>query len=121
MIVQKVTVQNKFGLHARPSVILTNTCEKYKSDIRIKKGKLEVSGKSIMGVIMLAAPYNSELVFIVDGIDEKSAMLEIMNLFEGRFGEDWNNIQQNVEKEVYKIEKLDLWEKIKICIKSIGK
>jgi len=85
---QEITVENKLGLHARPSAILVKAATKYRSDFFIEKDGMRVNGKSIMGVMMLAAEFNSKLVLIADGVDEAYLLDEIMKLFQSHFDED---------------------------------
>jgi len=88
MIQRKVTIKNSLGLHARPAVTLVQTASKFRSDIKIAKDDLEIDGKSILGVLMLAAEKGSEMLLKVDGDDEKEALEELIKLFESGFGED---------------------------------
>lgn len=88
MIRKKITVENKLGLHARPCAVLVKTANKFRSDLRIQKEDMIINGKSIMGVMMLAAEYLSELELIADGVDDEYLIVEITNLFESKFGED---------------------------------
>jgi phosphocarrier protein len=88
MMKKKITVNNQLGLHARPCAMLVKTATKYRSDLLIKKDNIEVNGKSIMGVMMLAAEYMSELEVIANGVDEEYMLAEISELFESKFGED---------------------------------
>ncbi len=81
-------IQNKLGLHARPATVLVKTAIKYRSDFRIKKDDMEINGKSIMGVMMLAAEFGSEIELITDGIDEEFLMRELIEHFENKFDEE---------------------------------
>lgn len=87
MIRKTVTVRNKLGLHARPSALLVRAATKYRSDFHIEKDGTTVNGKSIMGVMMLAAEYGSTLDLIADGVDEEYLINEISELIENEFGE----------------------------------
>lgn len=87
MIRKTVTVKNKLGLHARPSALLVRAATKYRSDFHIEKDGTTVNGKSIMGVMMLAAEYGSTLDLIADGVDEEYLINEISELIENEFGE----------------------------------
>ena len=78
---------NKNGLHARPAAEIVKAASKFKSDITIARDDLEVNGKSIMGVMMLAAEYGSELLLRADGADEEDAVTAIAKLIESKFGE----------------------------------
>ncbi len=81
-------VENELGLHARPCSILVQISNKFRSDIRIIRDDFEVNGKSIMGVMTLAAEQGTELIVRATGVDEEYAIREICNLFETKFGED---------------------------------
>lgn len=88
MIEQEVVVQNKLGLHARPAAQLVKTAAQFKSDIFIRKNSQVVNGKSIMGVMMLAAGKGMKLTLVADGEDEKEAILALKDLFDRKFDEE---------------------------------
>ena len=88
MIKKKVTIQNSSGLHARPSAALVKLAGKFKSDFYIHMYGYRVNGKSILGVMTLAAEKGAELVFEVNGSDETDAMRSILELVENKFGMD---------------------------------
>ena len=85
---QEITVENKLGLHARPCALLVKAATKYRSDFFIEKDGMKVNGKSIMGVMMLAAEFHSKLVLIADGVDEAYLLDEITKMFTSHFDED---------------------------------
>ena len=87
MLERTVTIQNRNGLHARPAAEIVKTAAKFKSEITLIRDDLEVNGKSIMGVMMLAAEYGSQLVLRVDGPDEQAAIEALATLIESKFGE----------------------------------
>ena len=87
MLERTVTIQNRNGLHARPAAEIVKTAAKFKSDITLIRDDLEVNGKSIMGVMMLAAEYGSQLVIRVEGPDEEAALAALATLIESKFGE----------------------------------
>ncbi len=87
MLEKKVRVQNKLGLHARPAALLVKTANKFKADVFLTRESQVVNGKSIMGVMMLAANYGSEITLSVKGEDEENALAELTKLFDGKFGE----------------------------------
>jgi phosphocarrier protein HPr len=87
MIERTVTIANKNGLHARPAAEIVKMAAKFKSDILLVREELEVNGKSIMGVMMLAAEFGSSLLLRADGPDEKEALGAIAQLIESKFGE----------------------------------
>jgi len=82
-----VTVTNSLGLHARPSALLVRAATKFRSDFFIQKDGMKVNGKSIMGVMMLAAECGSKLDLIADGIDEDYLLEELGELIKSGFGE----------------------------------
>jgi phosphocarrier protein HPr len=85
---RKVRIRNRQGLHARPAAELVKTANRFNSDVWVRKDQLEVSGKSIMGVMMLAAEFGSELVLRAHGADAEAALDALAQLIDGRFGED---------------------------------
>ena len=87
MIKRTAKVTNKLGLHARPAALLVTTATKFESQFFISKDSIRVNGKSIMGVMMLAAEMGTELILEVDGPDEIEAMAEILKILESGFGE----------------------------------
>jgi phosphocarrier protein len=84
----EVEIVNKLGLHARPSAKLTQLATRYRSDIWISKGPRKVNGKSIMGVMMLAAARGTKLVIQADGPDEEEAAAAVAALIAEGFGEE---------------------------------
>ena len=88
MLEEVITIQNGLGLHARPAAKLVRETAKYESEVVLIKDGLEVNGKSIMGVMMLAAERGSTLTVRVQGPDEDQAMTDILDLFQTRFGEE---------------------------------
>jgi phosphocarrier protein len=88
MVNKIVKIQNKLGLHARPCSLLVKTASKFRSDFHIKKDDMIINGKSIMGVMMLAAEYDSEIELVFDGVDEEDALETIDNLIKSGFSEE---------------------------------
>lgn len=86
MIKKNITILNSSGLHARPSAALVKLASKFKSEFFIHMYGYRVNGKSILGVMTLAAEEGAELVFEVEGIDEKEAMEAICELVGNKFG-----------------------------------
>jgi len=84
----KVSIKNKLGLHARPAALLVKTAAKFKSDIFISRDSQVVNGKSIMGVMMLAAENGAQLVISANGDDEEQAVSALTDLFDGKFNEE---------------------------------
>ncbi len=88
MITKEFTVNNKLGLHARPAAMFVKTASKFKAKIEVKKEDMVVDGKSIMGLMMLAAESGSILMLTANGDDENEAMDSIARLFEVNFNEE---------------------------------
>ena len=84
----EVKIVNKFGLHARPAAEFVKLAARFRSQIFASKEDTEVNGKSIMGVMMLAAECGSELRIRAQGEDAEEAMNELVALVERGFGED---------------------------------
>jgi phosphocarrier protein len=87
MAERSVQVLNKNGLHARPAAEIVKAAARFKSDITIVRDDLEVNGKSIMGVMMLAAECGSTLTLRASGPDEDAALGAIADLIAAKFGE----------------------------------
>lgn len=87
MLQQTTTIVNKLGLHARAAAKFVTQASKFDSEINVKRNNQDVNGKSIMGIMMLAAAKGSEIELIIDGTDEKQAMLSLLELIANRFGE----------------------------------
>jgi phosphocarrier protein len=83
-----VQIVNKYGLHARPAAEFVKVANRFKADIRVQKEETVVNGKSIMGVMMLAAEYGSEITIRAVGEDAEAALTELTALVENRFGEE---------------------------------
>ncbi len=88
MISRNVTIINRLGLHARAATRLVNCASEFDSEILVKKGPRSVNGKSIMGVLTLAASTGTELIIEADGNDEQLAVTALIQLIKDRFGED---------------------------------
>lgn len=85
---RKVLIVNMLGLHARAAARLVTLASKFEAEVRVRKDGREVSGKSIMGVMMLAAAKGSELVLVAEGSDAEQALDELEVLIAERFGEE---------------------------------
>lgn len=84
-----VQIKNKAGLHARPSSLFVQVATKYDSEIKVRYEDEEINGKSIMGLMLLAAEEGRSLELEVDGPDEDEMLEELVNLIEvEKFGED---------------------------------
>ncbi len=80
-------IVNKLGLHARPSALLVTTAAKFKSEVYFTKNGLRVNGKSIMGVMMLAAEQGAEIIVEADGVDEEAAVKALIEIITTGFSE----------------------------------
>ncbi|HEY4612598.1 MAG TPA: HPr family phosphocarrier protein [Bacteroidota bacterium] len=87
MIEREVTIKNRAGLHTRPAAALVKLAAKFKSDFFIDKDGFEINGKSIIGVMTLAAEQGSKLKLRFSGDDEAEAATALVELFEQGFGE----------------------------------
>ncbi len=87
MMERTVEIVNKNGLHARPAAEIVKLSSKFKSEITIVRDDLEVNGKSIMGVMMLAAECGSNIVLRANGDDAEAAIQAIADLVAAKFGE----------------------------------
>ena len=85
MIVDKVIVNNKAGLHAKPASLFVQKANNSKSEIYIKKDATRVNAKSIMGVMILAVQKGDEIQIEANGDDEKKAVEQLKQLIEDRF------------------------------------
>jgi len=88
MISKELTIINKLGLHARAAAKFVSLASSFHSEVHVAKDGKSVNGKSIMGVMMLAASQNTKIMVNVEGKDEKLAMEKIQDLIADRFGED---------------------------------
>lgn len=87
MIEKKVKIINKAGLHTRPAATVVKMAAKYKCDFFISRDGMNINGKSIIGVMTLAAEEGSELILSFNGEDEVQAAKEIIDYFERGFDE----------------------------------
>ncbi len=85
---QEFTICNKLGMHARPAAQFVKRASKYTSSIWVEKDDEQVNGKSIMGLMMLAAGQGSKLQICCDGSDADRALHELEELIKSRFSED---------------------------------
>lgn len=88
MVEKLITVKNRAGIHARPAAIIAQTANKFECDIILARDDITVNAKSIMGVITMAAGYNTVLTLRTEGSDEVEAANVIEGLFESKFEED---------------------------------
>ena len=88
VINKTVTIINKLGLHARAAARFVTLASSFSSDIKVARNRQEVNGKSIMGIMMLAASKGSEITLIAEGNDEEQVIEQLSALIEQRFGEE---------------------------------
>lgn len=87
MLKQEIEIINKLGLHARASSKFTQTASQFQSEVWVTKSGNRVNGKSIMGLMMLAAAKGSVIEIETDGVDETAAMTALTDLINDYFGE----------------------------------
>ena len=88
MIEKTLIVKNRAGVHARPAALIAQTANKFRCELTLVLGNTEVNAKSIMGVITMAAGYNTSITLKADGSDEEEAVQAIEALFESKFAEE---------------------------------
>ena len=82
-----LTVNHKSGLHARPAATFVQTCNRYKSNIRVKHGDKDVNAKSILSVLTLGANQGAVITINAEGEDAEQALSDLTKLIDGNFGE----------------------------------
>ena len=82
----QLLIRNQLGLHARACALFVKTASRFKSDVLVSRDDLEVNGKSIMGVMMLAAEEGSTITVRASGVDEREALEALRQLVDGKFG-----------------------------------
>jgi phosphocarrier protein HPr len=85
MVERQALVKNKLGIHARPSALIVQAAAKFDAEITLVKDGLEINGKSIMGVMMLAAETGSSILVRTEGTDEQVAADQMANVIESKF------------------------------------
>jgi phosphocarrier protein len=88
MVETNIVIQNRLGLHARACSVFVKEAAKYASHITLARDGLEVNGKSILGVMMLAAERGAELQLKADGSDEQQAITALVKVVNDKFGEE---------------------------------
>ncbi len=88
MVEQQVVIQNRLGLHARACSVFVKEAAKYAAHITLARDGLEVNGKSILGVMMLAAERGAELTLRAEGGDEEQALAALAKVVNDKFGEE---------------------------------
>jgi phosphocarrier protein len=85
---KEVTILNKLGLHARPAAMFVRVANRHRAEIWIEKDGEQVNGKSIMGLMMLAAGQGSRILISAEGADAQNALSELELLVQRRFDEE---------------------------------
>ena len=88
MMSREVTVRNQLGMHARAAARFVHTASAFESRVRVGRGHRVMDGKSIMGVLLLAAACGSSITISVEGPDEERALAALLQLVESGFGEE---------------------------------
>src|SRR5947207_2681081 len=88
VIEKEVTIVNRLGMHARPAAMFVRVASKYRAEVWVEKEGEKINGKSIMGLMMLAAGQGSKLKICCDGPDADKALAEIEELIAAKFNED---------------------------------
>lgn len=88
MTTKTVTIRNRAGIHARPAALIAQTANRFASEILIEREDTRINAKSIMGIITMAASYNTMLTICAEGSDEREAVEAIDALFANKFEED---------------------------------
>jgi phosphocarrier protein HPr len=86
-LTKDLVVQNKMGIHARPAAMIVRITNKFKADVFVEKDDEQVNGKSIMGLMMLAAGKGSKVRFVASGDDAAQMLTELDTLFARKFDE----------------------------------
>ena len=86
-LTKELLVQNKMGIHARPAAMIVRVTNKFKSEVYVEKDEEQVNGKSIMGLMMLAAAKGSTVKFVATGTDAEQMLTELEALFAKKFDE----------------------------------
>jgi phosphocarrier protein len=87
-ITRELTIQNKLGIHARPAAQFVKIANRFSCEVRVEKDGEEVDGKSIMGLMMLAAGHGSVISLTTEGADEEAAMAALQDIVNRKFEED---------------------------------
>ncbi len=85
---KQMVIENRNGLHARPAAMFVKISSRYRAEVWVEKDGERVNGKSIMGLMMLAAGKGSKLQVVAEGADADRVIAELSNLIESRFGEE---------------------------------
>jgi phosphocarrier protein HPr len=87
MVEKRIVIKNKLGLHARAAVKFVNLANRYSSAVKVVKDETEIDGKSILGILTLAATQGTAVVLRISGKDEDEAFTALEELIKSKFGE----------------------------------
>jgi phosphocarrier protein len=87
MLETAIVIKNKLGLHARAAVKFVNTANRFSADVKVEKDGSQIDGKSILGILTLAATQGAEIALKVDGADEEAALKALVALINNKFEE----------------------------------
>jgi phosphocarrier protein len=88
MLKKKVKIINRLGLHARAAAKFVKMANRFKASVKIRKDDVQIDGKSILGILTLAAVQGTEITLTITGEDEKQAMKALVHLIQNRFEEE---------------------------------
>jgi phosphocarrier protein len=88
MLEKKLTIINRLGMHARAAAKFVKLANRFKASVKIEKDGVQIDGKSILGILTLAAVQGAKITLTIAGTDEKSAMKALVSLIENRFEEE---------------------------------
>lgn len=91
-LTKKVRVVNELGLHTRPATLIVKLLQESKSEVTFSYKKETINAKSILNILMLAAPKNAQITITVKGVDAHETLERLVSGFESRFGEDLTNV-----------------------------
>jgi len=101
VVEKKIVIKNKLGLHARPAAIFVQIANKFDCEISVKRGNQQVNGKSIMGILMLAAGKGSKILIKAEGLDSEAAINELERLLSGDLDETlFKDVMPKTKKDV---------------------
>ena len=87
-VTRRVTLTNDYGLHARPAALFVETCNRFQSEVEVHLDENQVSGKNILNIMTLGAGPGAELELVVTGSDAEQAAAALVELVEGKVGEE---------------------------------
>jgi len=88
MVQREILIQNRLGLHARAAAKLVHLAARFQASVKLRRDHQEVNGKSILGILLLAACQGTNLVLSCEGADEQAALSAITKLIDDRFDEE---------------------------------